>query len=103
METFKGVKTDIRYGKPSTALVAEGLTWTDQVPQQFAPLCAELIGSSQTPISTNDTQVSDAPFNEVECGLDAPLLCLEIFTASTADDCAPLKASTCGDGLIFTN
>lgn len=76
-------------------LCAEGLwrlTCTDQLPQQFTPLCAKLIGSRQTPISTNDTQVSDAPFDQVVRSLEAALLCLEILTASTADDCAPLKS-----------
>lgn len=39
------------------------LTSFDQVCQQLAPLCSELVGTCQTTITSNHTQVGDAQLN----------------------------------------
>lgn len=39
------------------------LTSFDQVCQQLSPLCPELVGTCQTAITSNHTQVGDAKLN----------------------------------------
>lgn len=66
-------------------------TLLDQLCQQAAPLLSEEIGPSQTAVSSNHTQVGDAPFHQVMSRLQTTLMRAEIFASCAADNSAALK------------
>ncbi len=66
-------------------------TLLHQLCQQAAPLRSEEIGPGQAAISTNHTQVCDAPLHQVMSRLQTTFVCAEIFASCTADNSATLK------------
>lgn len=61
------------------------LTSFDQVGQQLAPLCSELVGTRQTAVTSNHAQVGDAQLDQVAGGLGASLFGTEVLTAGTTN------------------
>lgn len=83
---------------PSTVLIYCGhmITGSHEVSQQPAPLSPELVGSGQTAVSSDHTQVGDAQLHQVAGGLHATLPGAEVLAASAADDRPSLKQSEAG-------
>lgn len=69
-------------------------TSSGQVNQQSAPFGLELVGSSQTAITPDHTQVGDAQFHQVAGCLQSTLSGSEVFTAGAANDGATLHMKT---------
>lgn len=69
------------------------LTSFDQICQQLTPLSSELVGTRQTAITSNHTQVGDAQLDQVTGSLGASLLCAEILTAGTSNNSPTLMSS----------
>lgn len=68
------------------------LTGFDQVCQQPAPLSSERVGTRQTAITSNHTQVGDTQLDQVTGSLGASLPGAEILTASTSNHSTPLTS-----------
>lgn len=66
-------------------------TLLDQLCQQATPLLSEEIGPGQAAVSTNHTQVSDAPLHQVMSRLQTTFVRAEIFASCAADNSASLK------------
>lgn len=83
---------------PSTVLNYCGhvITRSHEVTQQPTPLSPELVGSGQTSISSDHTQVGDAQLHQVAGGLHATLPGAEVLAASAADDRPSLTQSEAG-------
>lgn len=71
-------------------LVFVSFTRSNQVNQQAAPLSPELVGSGQTAITSNHTQVGDPELHQVTGCFCAALPTSEVFAASAANDSAAL-------------
>lgn len=72
------------------------LTSSDQICQQLRPLCSELVGTCQTAITSNHTQVGDAQLDQVASSLGASLFGAEILTAGTTDHSPTLMSGKGG-------
>lgn len=70
------------------------LTSFDQVCQQLAPLCPELVCTRQAAVASNHTQVGDAQLDQVAGSLCASLLGTEILAAGAANHSPTLESGS---------
>lgn len=76
------------------------VTLPQEVSQQTAPLRPELVGSSQTAITSDHTQVGDAQLDQVAGGGHAALPGAEVLAAGTANDRTPLTTVRVKEYLV---
>lgn len=70
-------------------------TLLHQLSQQPTPFLPKEVGSCQTAVSTNHTQVGDATLHQVVSGLQASLMSAELFAAGTANNSPTLMIKQC--------
>lgn len=68
------------------------LTCFNQIYQQVFPLCPELVGTCETAVTSNNTQVGDAQLDQVTGRLGATLLGTEVLTAGTTNHSSTLMS-----------
>ncbi len=83
------LKDSLRFSQPPHVLFCL-FTSSDEVGQQSAPLGPELVGSGQTAVASDHTQVGDAQLHQVASCHHAALSGAEVLAAGAANDCASL-------------
>lgn len=76
-------------------------TLIHQLCQQSTPLLPEEVGSCQAAVSSNDTQVGDAPLHQVVGSLQTTLMGAKLFAAGAANNGPTLMAMSVNTSSLF--
>lgn len=78
------------------------ITSFEQVSQQSTPLSPECVGSSQTAVTSNHTQVGDSQLHQVVGRLHTTFPGSEVLATGTADDSSSLTCEERGETVFNT-